>query len=81
MHTLQGFQFFAEDLTGFGHFSYELLQLLADEYSRTPVMLWALRPTQQQATGSLVSALAYLIDCYRGRRSSMKSHPEINSSC
>ena len=63
-HALQGFQFFAEDLTGFGHFSYELLQLLADDYSRTPVMLWALRPSQQ-VTSSSVSALPYLIGCYR----------------
>jgi len=44
---LQGFQYFVEDLTGFGHFSYELLQLLGDDYPRSPIKLYALRMTQQ----------------------------------
>jgi len=44
---LQGFQYFVEDLTGFGHFSYELLQLLGDDYPRSSIKLYALRMTQR----------------------------------
>lgn len=46
--TVQGFQHLTEDLSGWGHFSWELLQLIRDEYGRTPVMLWALRPSQAE---------------------------------
>ncbi len=35
-----------EDLTGFGHLSYDLLELLGDDYPRSPVMLYALRMPQ-----------------------------------
>lgn len=35
-----------EDLTGFGQFSHDLLQLLSDDYPRSPVMLYALRMPQ-----------------------------------
>ena len=35
-----------EDLTGFGHFSHDLLQLLGDDYPRSPIMLYALRLPQ-----------------------------------
>ena len=45
-HSTQGFQCFVEDLTGFGHFSHDLLQLLGDDYPRSPIMLYALRMPQ-----------------------------------
>ena len=35
-----------EDLTGFGQFSHDLLQLLSDDYPRSPIMLYALRMPQ-----------------------------------
>jgi hypothetical protein len=41
---LQGFQCFVEDLSGWGHFSHDLLQLIQDEYVRAPALLFALRP-------------------------------------
>lgn len=43
--VVQGFQFFADDLSGFGHFSYELLQMMQDDYTRSPVLLFGLRPS------------------------------------
>ncbi len=43
--VMQGFQFFADDLNGFGHFSYELLQMMQDDYARSPVLLFGLRPS------------------------------------
>ena len=47
---MQGFQCMVEDLTGFGHFTYELLQLLGDDYPRSPIKLYALRMSQQAAS-------------------------------
>ena len=47
---MQGFQCMVEHLTGFGHFTYELLQLLGDDYPRSPIKLYALRMSQQAAS-------------------------------
>lgn len=46
--ALQGFQYFADDLSGSGHFSYELLQMMQDDYSRSPVLLFALRSSLEE---------------------------------
>lgn len=51
---MQGFQFLADDLSGFGHFSYELLQQLGDDFPRSPIKLYALRMSQQAASTSVV---------------------------
>ena len=50
MLTCRAFSAWWEDLTGFGHFTYELLQLLGDDYPRSPIKLYALRTSQQAAS-------------------------------
>ena len=56
---MQGFQCMVEDLTGFGHFSYDLLQLLGDDYPRNPIKLYALRMSLQAASPSVCPAPAH----------------------
>ncbi len=54
---MQGFQYFADDLSGFGHFSYELLQMVQDDYARSPVLLFALRPSLVETPAQQASLL------------------------
>ena len=42
----QGFQCLVEDMSGFGQFTHDLLQLMGDDYPRNPIMLYALRMPQ-----------------------------------
>lgn len=43
-----------DDLSGFGHFSYELLQMMQDDYARSPVLLFALRPSLEETSAQPV---------------------------
>ncbi|BDA46653.1 Protein misato homolog 1 [Coccomyxa sp. Obi] len=54
--SLQGFQYFSDDLSGFGHFSYELLQMMQDDYARSPVLLFAPRPSLDETPTQQASA-------------------------
>ena len=67
---MQGFQCMVEDLTGFGHFTYELLQLLGDDYPRSPIKLYALRMSQQAASPPVRPHQPKKISCsvYAGQR-------------
>jgi hypothetical protein len=51
---VQGFQVFAEDLSGFGQMTHEVLAELNDDYTRDPILLFSVRgppSTQEQVRG------------------------------
>ncbi|EIE19615.1 tubulin nucleotide-binding domain-like protein [Coccomyxa subellipsoidea C-169] len=57
LQARHGFQYFVDDLSGFGHFSYELLQMMQDDYARSPVLLFALRPSLEETSAQPASVL------------------------
>ena len=58
---LQGSQCLVGDLIGFGQFTHDLLQLMGNDYPRSPIMLYALRMPQLSIEHPLQRHLASLI--------------------